>query len=461
MKTKNFIVLLNLLVAVFLVTFLSGCDKDLVDINNSPNAISEVNVKTAIGQQATLVGLQSTVGDWYSSDRSRFLSIWTRQMCAPSGLGRPQPVTWNTYLMERSKNSPNDYIWSYGYRIVKLSNDIIDNAPASGLISGTVNLYMGMAKFYKALALGELAALYGSIPINIKVDKPTFVKQSDAYAHVQVLLNEAIVHFQAGTVSDARDLNFQGNQARWIAASNSLKARYFMHMLQYSSAVTAANAGITAPAGNVNSIYSTTTTEYSPWGHWVNTETGEPIRANKYYIDLLRSEAGDTRLATFFRVRGGAASIVGHDIYADLGGTGDELTPTRAAGILRYSAYNDPFPLISYQENVLIRAEAAARATGTVDVTDLNIIRTGAGLPARANADFANTTALITEILKQKYIQLLLEGQNYHDMRRTNRTDGRPYYRTGIPPRFLYPESEITTNPNVPADNAATVNELW
>jgi len=469
MKTKLLNSMIGLLVIIGVNFLTSGCDSDLVGINNSPNAVSEANIKTVSGQQAILVGLQSIIGDWYSGDRSRITSIWTRQMCAPPGLGRAQPGSWQTYAVTRGSGDVIDYTWRNGYYAVKLANDIIDNAATAGLSGGTLNTYLGIAKFYKALVLGEHAALWGDIPIetrNTVTPFPVFVKQSAAYAEVQKLLDEAISHFQAGTATEARDLNFQGNQAKWIAAAYSLKARYFLHTLSYANAVSAANQGISAAANNVNGIWTTAvTSEYSPWGHWCQTETGEPLRANKYYVDRLKSEPGDTRLSAFLRIKSGsgATAIVGYDIYGDLGGTGDELVPNRAAGVNKYYAYNAPFPLISYQENLLIRAEAKAR-TGDIAgaVADLNVIRTGAGLTAKTVANFPTTADLITEILKQKYLQLFLEGQDYHDMRRVNKTDGRPLFRAGIPYRFFYTQSEQTTNPNVPTgEDLYTRNELW
>jgi hypothetical protein len=463
MKTKFFFSVIGLLVAISVVTFLSGCDKDLGGINNSPNAVSEANVKTIIGQQAVLVGLQSAIGDWYSGDRSRFMSIWTRQMCAPTGLGRPQPAAWNNYLLDRSKNSPNDYNWSQGYRAVKLANDIIYNATDAGLAGNTLNTFLGIAKFYKALVLGDQAVTYGDVPIETRVDFPVYAKQSAVLAYTQTLLDEAIGHFQAGTSTLAMDLPFKGDAPKWIAACNSLKARHYLFALNYANAASSAAQGISATTGTVNAIYSLTAGEYSPWGHWTNTETGEPIRSNKYYVDMLKSEAGDKRLTSFLSVRGGMTTIIGFDIYGDLNGSTDEKTPTKAAGLAKYGPYNAPFPLMSYEENLLIRAEAKARTGDTPGaITDLNTIRTTAGLTAKVAGDFANTAALITEILKQKYLQLFLEGQAYHDMRRVNKTDGTPLYRAGIPTRWLYVEAEITTNVNCPkGDSEQSRNELW
>jgi hypothetical protein len=466
MKTKLFTLLVGLLALGTVVFLTSGCDSDLVDINNDPSNVSAANVKTIVGQQAVLVGLQAIIGDWYAGDRSRVTSIWTRQMCAPAGLGRAQPNSWNTYAVTRGSGDVIDYTWRNGYYAIKLSNDIIDNAAEAGLSGNTLNTYMGIAKFYKALVLGEHAALWGDIPIETRnsiTPQPVFVKQSVAYAEVQSLLDQAIAHFQAGTVTDARDLNFQGDQAKWIASAYSLKARYSMHQLNYANALSTANQGISATANSLNGIWSLTTGEYSPWGHWVLTETGDPIRANKYLVDMLKSEAGDTRLSEYFAIKGGAAAIVGFDIYSDLGGTGDEIVATKAAGLAKYSTYNARFPLISYEETMLIRAEAKAR-TGNASgaVADLNVIRTAAGLSAKVTGDFATTGALITEILKQKYMELFLEGQAYHDIRRVHQTDGTPLYRAQIPLRYFYTQSEQTTNPNVPTgEDLYTRNELW
>jgi starch-binding outer membrane protein, SusD/RagB family len=462
MKTKKMSYVLVLLVAVFFVTFLSGCDKDLSILNNDPNNISTGSIKTIVGQQALVIGIQSVVGDWYSGDRSRTMSIWTRQMCAPSGLGRPQPTFWNTYLMDRGSDGVNSYIWEMAYDVVKLSNDVIDNAASAGLSTQQQNLYVGMAKFYKALAFGELAALYGSIPVETEVSQPTFVSQTAAYAKVQSLLDEAIGSFNGGTSTDTKDLNFSGDQTKWVAACHSLKARYYLHTLNYASALSNAQTGITAAGNTVMAKWSTNSSEYSPWGHWVNTEAGDPIRANKYFVDMLKSETGDTRLTADFNKAATAASIVGFDIYGDLSGTGDELIAGNTAELNHYGAVNASFPLISYQENVLIRAEAAARTSGAPAATaDIDLIRTAAGLTALTGTATTDATACITEILKQKYIQLFLEGQAYHDMRRVHKTDGRPLYRTGIPMRWLYPDVEQKTNHNTPVDDASTVNELW
>lgn len=76
----------------------------------------------------------------------------------------------------------------------------------------------------------------------------------------------------------------------------------------------------------------------------------------------------------------------------------------------------DNIPVIRVSEMYLNRAEALARngnAAGAL--TDLNVIRTRAGLPAATGLTGA---ALITEILKQRRLELAFEGHRFFDMKR-------------------------------------------
>jgi hypothetical protein len=95
----------------------------------------------------------------------------------------------------------------------------------------------------------------------------------------------------------------------------------------------------------------------------------------------------------------------------------------------KYSTYAESFPIIRWEENVLIKAEAEAR-TGNVPgaIGDVNIRRQKAGL-----TDFANTdqNAVIQEGLKQKFLELYLEGQSWHDQRRTGTMPEPSFKATG------------------------------
>lgn len=449
MKAKKYIKLLSikLLLPLFAISLvLSSCTID-DSINQSPNAINQEAVNSVDGVYGLSIAMQVAAGDFYCSDRSRISSIFAWQMCAPPGLGRPQPEGWNTYQMQED-GPPNDLWQQTGYRGVKVTTDIMAFVP--GLSFGTNNVQIqnsiiGMAETYRALFFGEMAALYGSIPIDINELEPaTFVTQRVAYDKVQELLSDALTKFADAGAYD-RDLNFGGDGALWTAAVHTLKARFHLHMGEYSDALTEANLGIASADGNVYAQYSTSANEYSPWGHWTNTEVGEPIRCEATFMRMLNSEAGDTRIAEYFTPNDDN-EFWGFAVHGEANADSNELDASKTCHLLKYGGYGDNFPIVSYEENILIRAECKAR-TGDVPgaVQDVNLIRTAAGLP-----DFASTDKqeVIDEILKQKNLQLFLEGQAYNDMRRTGTLP------TGVPYRWIYPESETNANPNYQAVQA-------
>jgi len=425
-----------------------GCEIDS-SINNSPNAINESNVKTIAGINGLLISMQVAAADFYSGDRSRIGSMWSRQMCAPDGLGRPQPVSWNSYQFQT--DGFVDDMWKIGYRGVRIANDIINNAPAVQLGADNEklqNTYIGMAKAYKAILLGELAAYYGSIPININgLEAAPFATQREAYTEVQKLLDEALTHFQ-NPAAVTRDLNYGGDGAKWTKALHSLKARYYLHSMEYDKAQAQAELGLQAGDAPLMGIYTESAGEYSPWGHWKLTEVGEPIRATHTYIRALQAEAGDLRLAEYF-LQNDDGNFVGYAQFDVDTPTDDEKDITKLSSMNKYATYAADFPFISYQENAFILAESQARnGQAGPAATTLNAMRTEAGLGNYAGSD------LIGEILNQKFLTLFLEGQSYTDQRRTQT---RP--DASMPMRFIYPLTENNANPNVPGDNDNLV--IW
>lgn len=463
---KNYRTNLSGLLAIFILLGLivSACDID-DSINNSPNAINEEAVKSSDGVLGLTISLQVVVGDFYQRDRSRAASIWTWQMCAPPGIGRPQVVELNSYVM--AQDGPVDDMWILGYRGMKIASDIIRFAPLVpnfGTDNEKIqNTIIGMAKTYKAMLIGELAANYGSIPIEIVgLTPPTFVSQKDAYAAAQILLTEALTHF-----SDAapltRDLNFGGNGAKWTEVVHSLKARYFLHLKDYTNALAHSQQGISDPANTLFAMFSDKAGEYASWGHWVNNEN-EPIRADYSFIRLLKREPGDNRLAEYFHPGADAeGEFYGFAIPSRIAkyiATDEEKDINKCARMKKYSSFAENFPLISFSENVLIRAEAKAQ-TGNFPgaIEDVDIIRNNASLPDYTGQ--MDPVSVFTEIMVQKHIELYLEGQTYHDMRRLGvLPDAYPWDGSKTNLRWIYPESERNANPNVPADADNLVEDL-
>jgi len=145
-----------------------------------------------------------------------------------------------------------------------------------------------------------------------------------------------------------------------------------------------------------------------------------------------------------------------------------------------------PFPIVTFQENQLILAEAYSKSGNPNDaLTSLNSLRTYYATGAHVNsgylalgfnyapyiyADFApggiengdniaQDQALLREILEERYVTLIGQIEGWNDMRRTGNflnlplAAGKPDY----PRRGLYSQIEINTNPNI-AKAATSVN---
>jgi len=152
------------------------------------------------------------------------------------------------------------------------------------------------------------------------------------------------------------------------------------------------------------------------------------------------------------------------------------------------------YPIVTYTENQLILAESLLRLSATANftaaLTALNAVRAyhaGSSSPYAANgtvqydaytaADFASggiaaygtasaNEGLLKEILTEKYLSLIGEIEPFNDQRRATTLAGasnaaqsvvgvKPKRGGQLPQRFLYPQIEITTNPNTPAQSAA------
>jgi starch-binding outer membrane protein, SusD/RagB family len=485
---------LSLLVAMASLVLVSNCAID-PSKNLSPNALPEEEISTLIGTNGLTTGLQKLAGDFYSGDRSRFTSIWTWQVVNAGTRG--QLINWNLYA--QSTSNEFNSVWLSGYQVVKQSHDLRRAArtiQTNGLISPLrLNSYNGIALLYKALALGELAALFGSVPIpdeaaqadrELRFVPPPIYTQAAVYDSVQVYLDQSIAAFRSGVeIVTGNDIVLGAAPdtvmyaTRWVQIARSLKARYFLHAKNYASARVQAELGIPTGAPGLFVPYNAAVVpENAQWGASLALEQGQAYRADKFFMDILNNVDAattnrgivDTRRSTYFQLPVGQTTFFGFGLAPQrfpLASLATAEINSNAVAFLtvgsqpkNYGGLGTAFPIISASENTLILAECIARdisVPATNALTQLNQMRTIGGLPA-----FTGTTrtAIVREILRQKYIELFLEGQAYHDMRRTATLPTPPVGQTTIPLRFIYPLNEFTRRPDMPANSNALVSTL-
>ncbi|RYY24373.1 MAG: SusD/RagB family nutrient-binding outer membrane lipoprotein [Sphingobacteriaceae bacterium] len=444
---------------------LSGCKKifDTPDINSNPNAVTNVDLPTLLG--GTLLGVSLL----HEDTDVRIASIWAGEL---NGLARAH-LGYAQYIV-----SSQNFVWSPLYtvagqaRLMQLKADTLGNKWAKGI-----------GQVLESLVIAKAADLYGDVPYSqafdgTKYPTPVFDKQKDVYTALQATLDNAIINLSAATGSayPTRDFIYKGDISKWKAAANTLKARLFLHAGDYSKAITYAQSGISSTSGDA----------LVPHG------TGIGIDVNQNYDFFGVSRIGDAGFDGAYlpklmqtRIRSANTKTDETALYNYYFKTGitapTSLDPNTVDGAF---VANSSQPIITYYENQLILAEAQAR-NGNNDqaLAALNTVRvgfasgylngktfgsTGRKYDAYVISDFNATglanptkaqtgqTALLYEIISQRYIFLLMQYEAFNDYRRL--ASAIPvvqlpvplYAGSNKPQRFIYPQAEINTNPNVP-----------
>ena len=342
-------------------------------------------------------------------------------------------------------------------------------------------LLVGISKVLEAHAVGTLAILMGDVPYSeaiSEVDDPKFDSQVDVLTALTSLLDGAISDLgSASSRSDAYDIYYSGDKDKWLAAAYTLKARYALIRSDYAGALAAATNGISSSAGDMNFI---------PRGDAAVTEgdknlfnailsgsrTGDLGNNGSYLLELLN----DT--TTAYRGNAKTNETARHNYYKI-----DETSGDANLGVIERF---EPMPMVTYFENQLIKAEAAAR-TGGDGLGYLNEYRVWLSSGGRLNATFNDSTvlydaydnadfasggmenldgvsagdALLREIIEERYVSGFGTYMPFNDHRRL-RGDGETNL---IPPfslnttaatahveRIPYAQDELTSNSTMDDD---------
>ncbi|MCB0641944.1 MAG: SusD/RagB family nutrient-binding outer membrane lipoprotein, partial [Phaeodactylibacter sp.] len=349
--------------------------------------------------------------------------------------------------------------------------------------SGLGGVTVGITQVIRALALGAAASLWGDIPFDeagsLGIENPAFEDQLTAYSKLQALLDEAIQNLESGQDRPASgsEIHFDGDPVAWIAVANTLKARYYMHTKNYEAAYAAAQKGIDSDAFSMMAPHGTAADNSNLNYQFFAVEVRQS--------DLITSEFMASLIAPDAVVSPDTANYRGNAKTNETGRynflfrvTEFGTQPNVAAG---FAAQDAPAPMVTYQENLLILAEAGMRTAGfETGLQHLNEFRsymaTGGYLTdvdlaqvqydAYEVADFENggientdglsaADALLREILEERYVTFFGQIEGFNDTRRTlNEANVRvpvePNVGSQLPQRFLYPTTEIDRNQNIP-----------
>lgn len=371
-----------------------------------------------------------------------------------------------------------------GYTTYMLDEGIIDDYWRSGLFGGAMkdcsliiqkaaekNMphYRGIAKVLMAFNLGIATSFWGDVPYSEAFQNkanitPTYDSQSEIYASIQLLLDDALLDFArpAGDFapSPQDDLVFKGDIGKWAGTARALKARYYMHLTRRDpdaslKALVALSKGALQsntdqpdfPFEDGDALISA-----SPLSYFAQ-ERADQIVMGSFLANTLVG-LSDPRTALY-----GVKSGDIYEIYDD------------SNSQLFWAKNESPLPLISYSEVKFIEAEAYLRlgndlkaASSLAAAITANMTKIGASNYASYVTTNSSLTGTFEEklekVMTQKYLAMYGQGtiEAWVDYRRTGypkiplpagvqvRSDFFANSIPIIPRRYLYPQSERNTN---------------
>ena len=462
------------IIALMAVMIFTSCNDlfNVPDIQKNPNAPADAPID--ILMSGAMVGLSVV----HEDTDARLSMMWGGQL---AGLSR-QHAGFQTYIVAATTF---DNSWSILYSAAANARLIQQKAtPLNNKVA------LGIAQVMEALLIAKVSCLYGDVPYSqaFDVDKyptPQFDKQLDVYTALIALLNSAYANLSAPTGAVTLDFIFKGSASKWAAAAKTLQARLYLHLKDYPNAITAASLGISSPANDA----------LVPHGSSQQID----LNLNFDFFDI--SRPGDTGfdppayLPGFMKANGYSRNsktvdraLYDHFFQVGVYTTG-ALDPNTQDGMF---TGDSPHPLLTFYETQLIIAEASARLAApniANAVTALNKVRaqlvTGTINGKTIDASYISATSiqydpyvaldfnpitgladkgqgtqqknLIYEIISQRFILLLAQYEIFNDLRRLQ--VATPVVKLPIPisagtvypGRFVYPQSEVNTNPNVKA----------
>ncbi len=446
-------------IILFGLLILATSCQDLVDdINVDPNRVTAVNGEALFtGVQLADVAGQSGFLNWAGG-------VASGQMV---GNGRLSFIQ-NYEFPDTDANTP----WNNLYLGVVQQARLI----RSGINVTNQDFFYGASMVLEAHAIGSAANIFGDVPFseagNSEFTTPRYDDQVSVYTGLQSLLDQAITFLNtaSSTGGISEDLFFDGDAAAWIQAAYTLKARLYLDVRDYSNALAAAQNGISSASG---------TMAYNP-----------PNEAGGGDINLLNSVLSSSTFGGDVSVDGSfLIELIGTGIASRNNSKTDEVdraayyydgTDINTDGI---AAPDAPMVQISYEENLLIMAEAALRSsTSNFDLALMTLNEHRANLAngvyfdvstgiydAYTEADFqsggienadgalSKEDALLREIIEERYVSFFAQNIVFNDLRRMKKDPVAiqvpvPFNVGSVhPERFLYPFTERNTNPNVPA----------
>lgn len=455
------------IILILIIGLQYSCSDVVTGINDDPNRLTESSYGSILtGAEVGNIIVQT-------GETARRAALFAGQY---TGIDR-QHLGFTEYNVT---TSDFDALW-YDIYVNAYRNAVIAEEAIIDDNIGPVS--QGISQVLQAYLIGTAASLYGDVPYdeaaNFEITDPVYEDQPAVYTKIQDRLDEAIANIQMGggrPVSGA-EIYYDGAPAKWIEAAYTLKARFYLETKQYDLAYQAAQNGISSLDNSMYAPHGTAADNSNLNYQFFAVQVRQADVIVSEFMTSLMQPGSSNPIPANYRGNSKTDETARFNYLFDINSTG--VQPNTEDG---FAAQTAPAPLVTYQENLLIMAEAGLRSQGFdaglnalnnfrafMDAGGylMNIDAANLNYDAYTAADFAAggienqdglspEDALLREILEERYVTLFGLIQPFNDMRRTlNETNVRvpvePSAGNQLPQRYLYPQTEIDRNENVPS----------
>jgi hypothetical protein len=436
MKSNNSSFILPLVLIISSV-YISGCKKNF----DNPNAATQEQVlNSAKGLTGTAIGLQRIYSLGLTSTIYNLNTAvgFTTNEIALRNAGNIAELQLSTGgATVDGTNAVLANLWITSNKIIYDANNVIAQAEQlndKGYASGL----MGYTSIFKALSLGALSMNWEKVPDTIGLNV-TFSERIKGFNSAVIVIDNALAAISANPISTAFSSDISTTGIDVLNTLYALKARYSLFTGNYVAALAAANmvnltvkSTFNFEATNPNTIFQAVTSTNNIY---------QPVDSTLGLPPGLQPDLADKRIP----------------FYTTINPT--ILPRYRFNGF--WNATTTPIPVYLTDEINLIKAECLVRQTtpdltGAKNILDAILKQAPAQDPFGVGADIAagytgpvDAASLLTEIYRNRCIELYFTGLKLEDMRRFERPTSERKRNL-----FPYPFRERDGNPNTPPDPA-------
>ncbi len=471
---------------IIIALLLCSCENSLVGLNTDPNNPVTADVKLVFTAAEDKILAEFSINEVsYDYKSGTFIRAFAGRL---------------SFFDQWDEITNRDGDWDGVYNGLLDASDVIKRGTEQGLWH-----HVGAAKILTAVGLGYLTDTYGAMPYSEALQgpslpAPTFDSQESIYNDIFALLEGSIADLDKDTnlPLGVEDFVYKGNVQRWKAAAYLLLARYRNHLSlrqPMESAITVLNfvdqakaAGLTSSDGDLVYPYEISG-KTNPWAGFYKDSPW--ILASFDFMNLMET-TNDPRIENYWAKTLNDGTYRGKDNSSPT--TGDlRRTYSKLGGF--FGEESSPMHIATYSEFLFIEAEAAfrsgnvgreARAHNEGIIASIDKISFWYSSQLSGNdlaqyhqkiddykQNYTQETAAsisLEKIMTQKYTAMFpMNGESWVDVRRHNYqfpnyqkipTDdnGNPVAASFVW-RGIYPQNELSKNPNTPESNL--FQKLW